>query len=351
MYHTEGGEKRTDARGADAALYRRRESAHIERREYLMQDEDLYSILGVAKGTTEAEIKKTYRKLARELHPDKNKGNKEAEERFKKVSAAYAVLGNAGKRKLYDAYGIDGLRDGFDPKMWERARGGAGGGGRRARQYGEPVDFGGFTGFGGMEDIFEALFGGGGGGARQGGQRRREWGAHVGVRGPDVQSQMEVGLLDAVLGRELQIIVPIGGERRSLKVRLPKGIESGQSIRLKGQGGKGGGGDGDLIVEISIKEDERYTRRGSDLVKREDVTVGKAYFGGPLEVETPWGKGKVNIPPGTRGGKRIRIKGHGVRTGDCTGDLYVEINIVLPEGRGEAVDGAVRELERLYGKG
>ena len=211
-----------------------------------MKSEDLYTILGVAKDAPAVEIKKVYRKLARELHPDRNKGNKEAEERFKKVSAAYAVLGNAEKRKLYDKYGIDGLRDGFDPKMWERAQGFGGRGAGRARQQGEPVDFGGFTGFGGMEDIFETLFGRN---AYQRGQaRRHEWDMSVPARGPDVKSQMEVELLDAVLGRELQIVVPIEGERHNLKVKLPRGIESGKSIRLKGQGGRGAGDPGDLIV-------------------------------------------------------------------------------------------------------
>ena len=313
-----------------------------------MGNEDLYRILGVERGAAEGEIKKAYRKLARELHPDKNKGNKEAEERFKKVSAAYAVLGNQEKRKLYDKYGIDGLRDGFDPKMWEAARG-FGGRGTARGGGAEAFDFGGFAGFGGMEQIFETLFGRS---AYQRGQAKRHAWQKSPSRGADVMSRMEVELLDAVLGRELQITIPIDGARRNLKVVLPKGIESGKSIRLKGQGGKGadGGEDGDLIVEIHTKEDGIYARRGMDLVKREDVTVGQAYFGGPLEVETPWGKGTLNLPKGTRGGKRIRIKGHGVRGGESRGDLYVEVNIVLPEERDEKMDETVREIERRYQK-
>jgi DnaJ-class molecular chaperone len=315
-----------------------------------MKNEDLYGILGVARDAAEGDIKKAYRKLARELHPDKNKGNKESEERFKKVSAAYAVLGNAEKRKLYDKYGIDGLRDGFDPKMWERAQGFGGRGAGRAKENGESVDFGGFGGFGGMEQIFETLFGRNA--YQRGPARRHEWVTNASSRGPDVKSHMEVELLDAILGRELQIVVPIAGERRSLKVRLPKGIEGGKSLRLKGQGGNGSGeGEpGDLLVDIEVKEDERYTRRGMDLVKREDVSAGKAFFGGLLEVETPWGKGTVTIPVGTRGGKRLRIKGHGVRAAEKAGDLYVEINIVLPEPGDEKLERAVRELEKHYRK-
>jgi len=312
-----------------------------------MLTEDLYRILGIERIATEAEIKKVYRKLARELHPDKNKGNKEAEERFKKVSAAYAVLGNAEKRKTYDKYGIDGLRDGFDPKMWEQAQGY----GRSAGGGEGPVDFGGFTGFGGMESLFETLFGGaprGGMGARRG--RRVEWNAQPRGRVTETRSHMEVDLLDAVIGRELQIVVPVDGEGRSLKVTLPKGIENGKSIRLKGQGGRTGRGASlaDLIIEIRIKENDVYSRKGMDLIKREDITVGHAFFGGPLSVETPWGKGKVNIPAGTRGGNRLRIKGHGARVGEKAGDLFVQINIVLPERRDAAAEEAVRQLEALY---
>jgi curved DNA-binding protein len=311
-----------------------------------MLKEDLYLILGIDRNATEAEIKKVYRKLARELHPDKNKGNKEAEERFKKVSAAYAVLGNAEKRKIYDKYGIDGLREGFDPATWDRASGfGRRPAAGRGRTYGEPVDFG---GVGGMDDIFETLFGQGFRGGRT--ARRATWGGEPRGKAVETRSHMEVDLLDAVLGRELQILVPVEGESRSLKVTLPRGIESGRSIRLKGQGGGTGRGPerSDLIIEIRVRENDVYIRKGMDLIKREDITVGLAFFGGPLSVETPWGRGKVNIPQGTRGGNRIRIKGHGVRVGEQAGDLYVQVNIVLPEKRDAATEEAVRRLETLY---
>jgi curved DNA-binding protein len=312
-----------------------------------MQKEDLYLILGVASTATEGEIKKAYRKLARELHPDKNKGNKDAEERFKKVSAAYAVLGNAEKRKLYDKYGIDGLRDGFDPQMWERAQGFGRRGYPRSESADGPFDFGGFSGFGNMEDVFETLFGRN---AYQRSARRHAWSPRATERGPDVKSQMEVALLDAVIGRELQIVVPVEGELKNLTVRIPRGLESGKSIRLKGQGGRGqnGGPNGDLLVGVGVKPDDIYRRQGLGLVKREDVTVGKAYFGGELVVETPWGKGTVRLPEGVRGGQRLRIKGHGIRGEEAKGDLFVEINIVLPEAREEKVAKAVRDLESFY---
>lgn len=307
--------------------------------------EDLYMLLGVGRDASEAEIKKAYRKLARELHPDKNKGNKEAEERFKKVSAAYAVLSDKEKKKLYDQYGIDGLRDGFDPEQWKRYGAQAGGG----APYGGGVDFGGFSGFGGMESIFETLFGGSAGGRRGG--RRSAWGQGMPAqKGPQIRSQLDVELMDAVLGRELGIVIPIEGERKSLKVRIPQGLETGQSIRLKGQGARSqmGGEPGDLIIEVSVKDDSVYTRKGNDLEKTETITVGQAYLGDTIEVETPWGKGRLNIPPGTQGGRRMRIRGHGIRKGEKKGDLFVAINIRIPEGRGEEVEEAVKNLEKLY---
>jgi len=309
--------------------------------------EDLYKVLGVGRGATEAEIKKAYRKLARELHPDKNKGDKASEERFKKVSAAYAVLSDKEKRKLYDQYGIDGLRDGFDPEQWRRY----GGGGAASTGQGGGFDFGGFSGLGGMESIFETLFGGAQGGGRR--AQRRVWTQGMNAqKGPQVRSQLQVELMDAVLGRELGIVIPVEGERKNLKVKVPRGLESGQSIRLKGQGARSpfGGEPGDLIIEVIVKEDHVYTRRGMDLEKRETITVGQAYFGDTIEVQTPWGKGKVTVPPGTQGGRKLRIRGHGIRRGSgAKGDLYVVINIRIPEKGGEEVEEAVKNLEKKYG--
>ena len=169
-----------------------------------MSNEDLYAVLGVSRSASKEEIKKAYRKLARELHPDRNQENKSAEERFKKVSAAYAVLGDEEKRKMYDQYGIDGLRDGFDPNMWKRYGGYAdrGSGGRVETNFGGGFDFGGFQGFGAMEDIFESLFG------KRGGRGRRKaentaWGGGIPEKGAQVRSVLEIELMDAILGREL----------------------------------------------------------------------------------------------------------------------------------------------------
>lgn len=307
--------------------------------------EDLYQILGVGRDASADEIKKVYRSLARKYHPDKNPEKKGAEERFKKIGAAYAVLGDEKKRKLYDQFGMDGLRDGFDPELWKRYGGGAGA--RAGQQGGQEFDLGGFSGFGSMEDIFESLFGSGGG--RRGRRSGVSWSTGR-QKGPDVRSTLEVELLDAIRGRELDIAIEVEGTLRRLKVKVPQGVEDGQVIRLAGQGAEGGSGGpkGDLLLEIRVKQDQTYHRNGKDLERRTLVTVGNAYEGGEIEVETPWGKGKLRIPAGTQGGTRFRLKGQGVRRKDQAGDLYVRVDIRVPESRDEGTREAVRELESKY---
>ena len=317
-----------------------------------MNSEDLYRVLGVKKGDSPTEIKKAYRKLARKLHPDHNKGNKSAEEEFKKVSAAYAVLGDEKKKKLYDEFGIDGLRDGFDAEKWRQyGPRGVPRGGSNFQQGG--VDFGGFSGFGGMEDIFESLFGGARGNRRGGGVRSgnvHRWGSGRIPKGHQVRSELEIEFLDAVIGRELQIVIQVQGEKRNLKVKVPSGIEDGQSIRLKGQGGDSpaGGERGDLILEVKVKKSEEYVRDGMNLTKIEKITVGTAYFGGSIDVETPWGNGKVTVPQGTQGGQKLRITGHGIRKKGKSGDLHVKVAIKIPKNIDGGTEELVTKLEEKY---
>jgi len=314
-----------------------------------MSNEDLYRVLGVSRDADEKEIKKAYRKLARELHPDHTKGDKRAEERFKKVSAAYAVLSDKEKRKLYDQYGIDGLRDGFDPEMWRRYGGVGGQPGRAGRGTGgAEFDFGGFSGFGSLEDVFESLFGGAGFSRRRAPSGSGPF--EMRTPGAQVHSVIEIDALDAVLGRELQIAVPIAGERRKLKVKVPQGIADGQTMRLRGQGARSqsGGPAGDLLLEIRIREGGRYRRVGNDLEVRESVTVGQAYRGVSLPVETPWGRVNMTVPAGTQGGQKLRIKGHGVRGSGRPGDLYVQLAIRIPTARDADVEEAIDKLEQMY---
>ena len=314
-----------------------------------MNNEDLYRVLGIERGASQAEIKKAYRKLAREFHPDHNEGNKTAEEKFKKVSAANAVLGDEKKKKLYDEFGIDGLRDGFDAEKWRQyGPHGVHHGGSNFQQGG--FDFGGFSGFGGMEDIFDSLFSGGRGSGRVRTGKARRWAGGRIPKGHQVRSELEIEFLDAVLGRELQIVLHVQGEERKLKVKVPSGIEDGQKIRLKGQGGESpaGGERGDLILEVKIKKSEEYVRDGIDLMKIEKITVGTAYFGGSIDVETPWGKGKATMPRGTQGGQKLRIAGHGIRKKGKSGDLFVKVSIKIPKDNNKDTEALVKKLEEKY---
>ena len=303
--------------------------------------DDYYKILGVDKQASAADIKKAYRKLARKYHPDANRNNPQAEEKFKKVSAAYAVLSDKSKRDLYDKYGINGLRDGFDENQWRQYGGGQ-------SPFGG-ADFGGFSGFGGMESIFETLFGGGG---RRGGRVSGSppWSTSGGQKGGDVKSSLDIDAMDAILGRELELLVPVAGEQKKLKVKIPQGIESGKSIRLKNQGSPGlfGGQNGDLLLVLNVRENGPFRRQGDNLIKEQSITIGQAYFGDIITVETPWGEGKLKVPPQTQGGTKMRVKGHGVRKGDKKGDLLVQLNIIIPQNAKKDTEKLVRELEKAY---
>jgi DnaJ-class molecular chaperone len=156
--------------------------------------------------------------------------------------------------------------------------------------------------------------------------------------------------MDAILGRELQIVLPIEGERRNLKVKVPRGIEDGKKIRLKGQGAKSptGGPPGDLLIEVKIKKDRKYERIGDDLRKEERITIGEAYHGTTKEIDTPWGKVKVTVPKGTQGGSKLRLKGRGVKSGGRVGDLYIQVVIEIPNNREKRTKDAVDKLEKCY---
>ncbi|MBN2803414.1 MAG: DnaJ domain-containing protein [Deltaproteobacteria bacterium] len=315
-------------------------------------NDDLYKELELQKGASPAEIKKAYRNLAKKYHPDTNKDNPDAEDKFKKISAAYAVLSDKKKKDLYDKYGSDGLRDGFDPTYY----------GRNSYAGG---DFGGFSGFGGMESIFETLFGGGGGRKSRrsysGGSPFQSGDPFGGAspfggsprgmqKGQDVKTTLKISLLDSVIGRELDIIVPVGSDKRNLKVKIPPGIKDGKNIRLKNQGALSnfGGPSGDLILEINIADDPVYERKGDNLITHQQITLAQAYYGDKINVVTPWGKGNLTLPPLTQGGSKLRVKGHGIRTANSKGDLIVVFNIKIPAEKSDELSELVDKMESYY---
>lgn len=314
---------------------------------------DLYQSLGVDRSASQDEIKKAYRSLTRRYHPDKNPGDQSAEERFKEVSNAYEVLGDADKRALYDEFGEMSLTQGFDA---ERARAYKQ---ARAQGYGGfPGGFGGapgggysygFSDFGdaretSFDDLLSRLFGGGRvdgdifGRAARGPTTRR---------GGDIHGEINVSLLDSLLGVTVPLrIESAAGQSRTLDVRVPEGITDGGKLRLRGQGGAGDP-PGDIILTVGVLPGRNLERDGTNLRMKLPVTAYEAYRGGPIDVPTPWGSVTMKLPPGTQNGQTLRLRDKGVRIkGEPRGDLFVTVDIRMPEG-GDPELLAV--LERLQG--
>jgi DnaJ-class molecular chaperone len=273
---------------------------------------DPYKELGVARGASAAEIKSAYRKLAKQLHPDSNPGDKAAEERFKRVTAAFDILGDAEKKAKFDRGEIDA--DGREQFRGFSGRPGGspfgqGGGGRGAF---EDVD---------LEEIFGGMFGGG---ARAGGGRG------FASKGQDVRATLEISLEDSISGATRRIQFSDG---RMLDVAIPKGAGNGQVIRLKGQGAPGRGGHaGDALIELRVAKHPVFTRDGADLTMDQPVALYDAVLGGKAPVRTPEGTVMMTIPAGSSSGKILRLKGRGAFQNGKRGDLLAKLMIVLPEG-------------------
>jgi DnaJ-class molecular chaperone len=279
--------------------------------------EDPYKVLGVLRDAPDEEIRRAYRKLAKELHPDLNPANRAtAEERFKKVSAAYEIVGDPEKRKQYDRGEIDA--NGEQRRGFHRAGAGAGPFGGRAG--GRPAEEFGFG------DIFSDLFGSGRG---RGGA---EAGSPFGMRGRDVRYTLEIDFLEAASGAKKRVTMPDGGV---LDLAVPEGVADGQVLRLKGKGSPGGRGSeaGDALVEIKVKPHPHFKRAGDDIVLDLPITIDEAVLGAKIEVPTVSGRVQLTIPKATSSGRVFRLKGKGVRntTSGHTGDQLVTVRIVLPE--------------------
>ncbi len=301
---------------------------------------DLYAVLGVARDASADTIKKAYRKIARDNHPDVNPGDQAAEERFKAASQAYDVLSEPEKRKNYDEFGEAALNASFDAKAARNAFGrGFGGPGGAGPGGGMP--------FGDMGDLFGDLFGGGGG--RRGGP-----GMHRARKGQDLESIIHLSFEEAAKGGERQISVTrptaTGGTRTDVVlVRIPPGVDEGGKIRVRGKGGEGmgGGPPGDLFARVQVGSHPLFTRKGRDLHIDLPLTVREATLGAKVEVPTLEGGLTLTIPPETDGGKRLRLKGKGIaspKKGGSPGDLYVMIQIVVPKGLDDAAKGKLEEL-------
>jgi curved DNA-binding protein len=304
---------------------------------------DLYEILGVPRTAPPEEIRKAYRRLAKKYHPDMNPGDRKAEDKFKEITAAHEVLSDAKRRKLYDEFGPDALRTGFDEKAADQYRQWKQHGGRPGQEV--PFDLGDFEtvnvgGFGNYDfgDLFGDLFGG-----RRSARRR----GPVARPGPDAEAEVEVDLRDAVLGAERDLRI----EDRTLRVKIPPGVADGSRIRLGGQGGPGqdGGPAGDLYLVVRLRIPPSIRREGRDLYLELPLTVPEAALGGEVLLPTFEGPVRLKIPAGSQSGRQLRLRGKGLPDlrGGERGDLYAVARIVLPE-ESEELRAAVKPLENLY---
>lgn len=362
----------------------------------MAEPKNLYSILGVARGATEDEIKSAYRKLARQHHPDLNPGKREAEEKFKEISAAYEVLSNSEKRKLYDEFGEAALKGSFNPeqarayRQWSEGR----------RETGRPFEE--ETAEFDVGDLFGDLFSG---------QARSQT-----ERGENLHAVVDLDLAQVIRGAEVILRVPTrtpctrcdgsgsepgtesttcsdcdgkgrrqivrgpmrvmgicptcrGSGRKStpcsqcrgvgsiageapLTVRIPPGADDGSKFVFKGRGAPGerNAPPGDLIVEPHVRPHPFFRRDGLDLSVRLPVTLDEAYNGAQIDVPTPWGTAKVRVPPRSQQGVKLRLQGQGVAKDDRKGDLYLTLDVRLPEGDDPRLANALRETSGAYQK-
>lgn len=277
-------------------------------------EKDFYKTLGVQKGVTDAELKKTYRKLARKYHPDSNPGDTAAEAKFKEISEAYSVLSDPEQRREYDE-----LR-----AMGSGARFTAGGSGSE-----------------GFEDVFSRFSRGGGGSPdfddifsmfnSQGGRRGGFGGFGGPQKGADVRARTTIDFLDAAKGETISLK---GEDGKPFKVKIPAGVADGQKIRLRGRGrpSPNGGAPGDIVVEVAVRPHRVFSRDGKNLRLTVPVTFTEAVLGTTIEVPTLEGTTvKLRVAPGTPSGRVLRVKGRGIQTSKGTGDLLAEVEVAVPE--------------------
>jgi len=292
---------------------------------------DYYATLGVDKSASESEIKKAYRKLAVKYHPDKNAGDKKAEERFKEISEAYAVLSDTEKKQQYDQFGDSGFHQRYSQEDIFRG-----------------ADFGDIFGGGMGDDIFSQLFGGMGG---RGGQRRPGYHRPQPMKGQDYVMRLTIPFRQAVNGGERMVNYQHNGQTEKIQVRIPAGIESGQKLRVSGKGGPSqtGGKTGDLLLEVTVDNDPIFTRDNNNLMVQVLVPFTGLCLGTSATVTTLDGEKRIKIPAGTKNGSKIRLKGHGVpkHGKHAAGDLFAQIAVDIPKELNDEQRQLLAQLKEL----
>ena len=294
---------------------------------------DLYQRLGIKRGASEAEVKKAYRSLAKQLHPDRNADNPKAAERFNQITQAYDILSDTDKRARYDRGELD---EEGNPKFGGFGGGGGGGGGFGGGAGQRGAQPGGFEGFdqaatADLSDLFEGLFSGSRGGRRgsasPGGFGNR---SRAPQKGADVAYRLKVPFLDAATLASQRVTL---AEGKTIDVKLPNGVEEGSKIRLAGQGQPGPGGKGDAIIAIEIAPHPNFARDGKDIRLALPISLTEAVLGAKVKAPTPEGAVMLTVPRGATSGKVLRLKGRGFtdKTGN-RGDLLVTLGIDIPPG-------------------
>ena len=285
-----------------------------------LYEKDFYKILGVDKKASADEIKKKYRSLARDLHPDKNQGDSALEDKFKAVSEAYDILSDSKKRAEYDEARSYFERGGFRaPTGGQNFQGG---------------DFSDIFGGGNPQDIFANLFGGGG---RRGPRK-----------GSDLQTEATITFKESIFGTTLDLKLNTDGNGpQSISARVPAGVNDGAKIRVKGKGSKGEAGPGDLFILLHVKPHAVFSRKGENIALTVPVTFTEATLGGDIKVPTLSGEEvTLRIAPGTSNGRVLRVKGRGITKGTTVGDLLVTIEVQVPQRvEGEALDALKKYAE------
>lgn len=307
---------------------------------------DYYKVLDVERGANTDDIKKSYRKLALKYHPDRNKGDKAAEEKFKEISEAYAVLSDDAKRRQYDAFGDTQFHQNYSQEDIFRN-----------------ADFGSvfrdFDTGGGMGDIFGRIFGGMGGGGGGGGfgfdptgGRGRGFGGQV-PKGQDVEYTVDIGFYEAFHGGERQVSYRLSdGAAHQIKVRIPRGAKDGSKLRVTGKGAASpyGGPAGDLFIILRVAPDPRFTRTGDDIEAPVTLKISEALLGTSKDIETMDGVKKIKIPAGVKVGTKVRLKGLGFPVPgkkDLRGDFYAVIALEVPAQLTPAQRAAIETLQTL----
>ena len=284
--------------------------------------QDYYATLGVDRQADAAAIKKAYRKLAQKHHPDRNPGDKQAEERFKQITEAYAVLSDPEKRRQYDQFGDSGFHQRFSQEDIFRN-----------------MDFGDIFGNFGSEDLFSQLFGGG---RPRGGQRRPS-------KGQDYSMQISIPFRLAVQGGERRIDYRNDSRVEQIKVRIPAGIEEGAKLRVAGKGGPSpmGVAPGDLFLQIEIEDDPLFSRDGNDLLVKVTVPFSGICLGTSVEVPTLDSAKRIKVPAGMQPGQKIRLRGFGVAASGRrpAGDLYAVIEVSVPKILSDDQKALIEQLQ------